>query len=233
MQDETPDWEVERRLDAWAASQPPGGISPELARRVQDALKPSLTPVKPLPPQSTLFAAFFVIFLAGSAGLIAIMNKSGLHEMTPAQIGAVTLICAAAGILLALKITAEMIPGAKHNMQLVSILTLCGTGVFAIFATLFPWEIRGDFVAEGWPCALREITIAVPVAVVLWLVARRGAFFASARLSAALTALAVFLVVLPLQTQCMFLQAPHLLVWHAGTAVVLIGLGAVIGAYAR
>jgi hypothetical protein len=27
----------------------------------------------------------------------------------------------------------------------------------------------------------------------------------------------------------MFQQAPHLLVWHAGTAAILIGLGALIG----
>jgi hypothetical protein len=233
MQNETRDREVEQLLEAWAASQPHGGISPELARKVHDALKPSLTPVKPIPAQNTLVVAFLIIFLAGSAALASLMNKSGLHEMTPAQIGAVVAICATAGILLSVRVTAEMIPGAKHNMRLVPTLILCGVGALVVFATLFPWQVRGDFVATGWPCAITEITIAVPAAVVLWLLARRGALFASAGLGAALASLAVFLVVLPLQTQCMFLQAPHLLVWHGGTAVVLVALGALIGALRR
>ena len=74
-----------------------------------------------------------------------------------------------------------------------------------------------------------ELMIAVPATVIFWLLARRGALFASAGLGAVLTGLAVFLALTPLQFQCMFQQAPHLLVWHAGTAVVLIGLGALIG----
>jgi hypothetical protein len=71
--------------------------------------------------------------------------------------------------------------------------------------------------------------IAVPATVVFWLMARRGALFASAGLGATLTALAVFLALLVDQAQCMFPQAPHLLVWHGGMAAVLITAGGLIG----
>jgi len=62
-----------------------------------------------------------------------------------------------------------------------------------------------------------------------WLMARRGALFASAGLGAALTGLAVLLALIVDQAQCMFPQAPHLLVWHGGMAAALIAGGALVG----
>jgi len=53
--------------------------------------------------------------------------------------------------------------------------------------------------------------------------------FASAGLGAALTGLAVFLALIVDQAQCMFPQAPHLLVWHGGIAAGLIAAGALTG----
>jgi hypothetical protein len=86
---------------------------------------------------------------------------------------------------------------------------------------------------EGWPCAAMELTIVIPATALLWILARKGALFASAGLGATLTGLAVFLVLIPLQFQCMFQQAPHLLLWHGGTALLMIGLGALTGSLWR
>jgi hypothetical protein len=100
-------------------------------------------------------------------------------------------------------------------------------------ALLFPWRASRAFVAEGWPCAATEVMIAMPAAVVIWLLARRGALFVDAALGAALSGLAVVFALTVLQFQCMFQQAPHLLVWHGVTAAILIGLGALIGLLQR
>ena len=78
-----------------------------------------------------------------------------------------------------------------------------------------------------------ELVIAVPAAVVFWLLARRGALFGGARVGAALTGLAGVLALAVLQFRCMFQQAPHLLVWHGTTAAILIGISALIGELRR
>lgn len=229
MQDENRDLDLQRQLDAWAAGHASAGSSPELARKVRDALKPSLTPVKPIPFRRQLFLTLVAVFVAGSAGLVAFMSRIGLHLMTPTQMGGIAAILAGAGSLFAVKLAEQMIPGSRPGIPLWGLLTLGGFAAFVGLATLFPWQASGNFVSEGWPCAVMELTIVIPATAVFWLLARRGALFASAGLGATLTGLAAFLVLIPLQSQCMFQQAPHLLVWHGGTALLIIGLGAFAG----
>ena len=229
MQDDTRDLEVERQLEAWAAGQSGTQISRELARQVQQDLKPSLTPVKPVPSRGKLFLLLLAIFVAISAGLVALTNKTGLHMMTPLQLSGISAILAGGGILFAIKLSGQMIPGSRAVIPLWALLSLGCVAVFGGLVALFPWQTSGSFFSEGWPCAAMELALLIPAAAILWLFARRGALFASAGLGATLTGVAAFLVLMPLQVQCMFQQAPHLLVWHGGTALLMIGLGALVG----
>jgi hypothetical protein len=157
------------------------------------------------------------------------MNKTGLHLMMPLQIGAISAILAGGGILFAIKLSEQMIPGSRPGIPLWGLLTLGGVAVFGGLTTFFPWQTSGSFISEGWPCAAMEMMFVVPATAIFWLFARKGALFGTAGLGATLTGLAALLVLIPLQSQCMFPQAPHLLVWHGGTALVLIGLGALVG----
>jgi Negative regulator of sigma F len=229
MQANPKDSDLDRRLEAWASSQPATSVSPELQQKLRDALRPSLAPVKRLPSRTRLVLAFVAVFLAGGAGLAAMISKVGLHLMTGVQIGATAVILAGCGTLFAVKLAGQMIPGARQVVSLWAVLILCGVGTFLGFAALFPWHASGDFAAEGWPCAVMEIEFGVPAAALFWLLARRGAPFVSAGFGATVAGAAVALALIPLQSQCMFQQAPHLLVWHGGTALLLIGLGAVAG----
>jgi hypothetical protein len=233
MQGDGLDLDVERQLEAWAARHSSVGISPELARKVRNALEPSLTLVKPVPSRRRFLIAFLAAFVAGSAGLIAFMGGTGLHLMTPIQISGISAILAGGGILFAAKLAEQMIPGSRPGMPLRVLLTLGGIAAFAGLATLFPWQTSGNFVSEGWPCAAMELTIVIPATALFWILARKGALFASAGLGATLTGLAAFLVLIPLQFQCMFQQAPHLLFWHGGAALLMVGLGALIGSLWR
>src|SRR5215469_2919991 len=101
MKDRSSDPEIERKLDRWAASQTDAGFSPELQRKIQSALKSSLSPVNPIAAQSILVLRFLGVFVVCAAGLIAILGKSGFHLMTTAQIGWITLILAGIAILFA------------------------------------------------------------------------------------------------------------------------------------
>ena len=229
MQDNPRDADVERQLETWAASQSDVGLRPEIQRKVQALLTPSLTSVKPLPPQSRLVLVFLAVFVAGAAGLIAVMDKAGFRLMTETQMSWMGAILAGGGILFSLALTWRMVPASRQGFPISFVLALSGIGVIGGIVLLFPWRTSSSFISEGRPCAVMELMIAIPAAVIFWLLARRGALFASAGLGAALTGLAAFLALTPLQTQCMFQQAPHLLVWHGATAAILIGLGALVG----
>jgi len=222
--------DLDRQLESWAASQPELEPSPEIQRRIQSTLASSLTPVKPLPAQRWLVGAFLAVFAACSAGLIAMMGQVGFHLMTGPQLAWMTAILAAGGILFSLTLAWQMVPGSRQRFPFSLVIALSGVGVIGGMALLFPWQSSRAFVPEGWPCAIMELAVAVPATGVFWLLARRGTLFASAGLGATLTGLAVFLALTPLQIQCMFQQAPHLLVWHGGMAAILIASGALIGA---
>ena len=229
MQDSPSDPEIERKIERWAASQRDAGITPDLQRRIRKRLGPSLTPVKPIPVESWLVLRFLSIFVICAGGLSAVMSKTGFHLMTGTQIGWLGAIIGGASILFSLTLARQMVPGSRRGLTFP--LALVGSGVSTIggIALSFPWQTSGLFVPEGWSCAVLEVVIALPAAAIFWLLARQGALFASPELGATLLGLAAFLALTPLQVQCMFQQAPHLLVWHGGTAAVLIGIGAFVG----
>jgi hypothetical protein len=229
MQDNPRDADVERQLETWAASQSDVELSPKIQKTVQDLLMSSLTPVKPLPSQSILVLIFLAVFAAVAAGLIAMMDKAGFHLMTEGQMGWMGTILAGGGILFSLALAWRMVPASHQVFPISFVLALSGIAVVGGIALLFPWQTSSSFISEGRPCAAMELMIAIPAAVIFWLLARRGALVASAGLGAALTGVAAFLALMPLQTQCMFQQAPHLLVWHGATAAILIGFGALVG----
>lgn len=233
MQDEPYDADLERQLETWAASRSDEEASPEIQRKVQGTLASSLTPVKPLPSQSRLVLAFLAVFAACAGGLIAVMDKAGFHLITGAQMAWITAILAGGALLFSLTLAWRMVPGSRQGFPISLVLALTGFGVIGGIALLFPWRTPRAFVSEGWPCAAIELMTAIPAAIVFWLLARRGALFGGAGLGAALGGLAVVLALTVLQFQCMFQQAPHLLVWHGGVAAVLIGLGALIGVWRR
>ena len=77
-----------------------------------------------------------------------------------------------------------------------------------------------------------ELAVSAPAAVLLWLIVRRGAPFRGPRLGAAVAGLSVLLALTVVQSQCMYPQAPHILVWHAGAVLLIIG-GALAGLASR
>lgn len=227
------DKNLERRLEEWASAPHDTELSPEIRKRVQAMLAPSLTPVKSVPSQSRLVLEFLVVFTVCAVGLIAILNKAGFHLMTGVQMALMASILTAGGILFSFTLAWRMVPGSRWGLSFSLVLTLSSLITIAGITLLFPWRTSSSFVLEGWPCAALELILVIPSAVIYWVIARRGTLFASPGLGATLTGLAVFMALIPLQFQCMFQQAPHLLVWHGGTALLLIGLGALIGELGR
>jgi negative regulator of sigma F NrsF-like protein len=215
-------------LVAWAAAEQQG-LRVEKEHELCGVLTASLKPVRQLPSKAKLTGRFLLAFAACAAGLMATLDKAGFHMMTAAQMTGMAVILAGGGVLFSVSLVGRMVPGSRSTLPFWMLLVTSGLAVSGGMALLFPWRASHVFVSEGWPCAVMELAIAVPAAAIFWSLARRGALFASAGLGAALTGLAVFLALTAVQFQCMYPQAPHVLVWHGGMAVLLIALGAAIG----
>lgn len=228
MAEDRGDNELEQKLRAWVSSAEIP-LPAEVQQRVGSRLKASLKPVNPLPPNRVLALQFLLVFVSLAAALIAALEKAGFHLMTATQISAMGAVLAGGGIYCAAQLPRLMVPGSRVAAPWARGLALILAGAGAAMALLFPWKVPPAFAAEGWPCAVLEVAIALPATAVFFLMAQRGALFASAGLGATLPALAVFLALMADQAQCMFPQAPHLLVWHGGTAAILIATGAMVG----
>jgi hypothetical protein len=220
--------ELDRRLEEWAVSEQVE-LRPELHGKLRGILAASLAPVKPLPSQGRLVGLFLLTFAACAAGLMATLGKSGFHMMTGVQMAGMPLLLACGGVLLASELAGRMVPGSRVVLPLWLTMVLSFFAVTAGMALLFPWRASSGFVSEGWPCAALELAITVPAIAIFWLLARRGALIRSAGLGAAITGLAVFVALTAVQFQCMFPEAAHALVWHGGTAAILVALGGFVG----
>jgi hypothetical protein len=220
--------ELEQRLQAWAASRP-GDLRPELARRLNAALGGSLSPVHALPSPRVLALVFFGIFVFLAAVPVTILKLARVHLMTDSQSAWMIAIFVCAGFLLCLDLARRMIPGSRLRLPLPAVLALSGLAATAGLALLFPWGEAGAMASEGWRCAALEAIIALPAAGVFCILARRGVLFLSSGLGATLGSIGVFLALAPVQLQCMFPRAPHLLIWHVGPAAILIAAAALAG----
>jgi hypothetical protein len=220
-------------LDAWGASKQAGEVSGPLQEKIERKLAASLRPVKALPSARWLALGFFATFIVVALIYIRTADKYGLRLMNAGQIAAMTTIFAASAVGFSLALAHRMIPGARTLISPGALLLLSGIVLATGIAWAFPWSATGVFFWEGWPCSAREAEIAIPAAVLFWFIARRGAPFPGPGFGAALGALAGLLAMTVMQFQCMFQRAPHLLIWHAGAAAALTGLGALSGAVAR
>lgn len=223
--------EVDRQLEAWAHSK--GGLSPETQQKIVGALAPSLHPVNVLPSQTKLVFMFLGVFAICVAAIVPVTGWIGIHLMTGGQIASMTMIFAAGAILFAYSLASRMVPGSATRIPLGMVLAVSGAALTGVMAGLFPWRVTGGFASEGWPCAVLELVVSIPAAALFWLIARRGAPFRGPGLGIAVAGLSVLVALTIDQSQCMFPQAPHLLVWHGGTAILLIALGAFAGFAAR
>lgn len=228
-----PESVVERRLESWLQSKANPGVSRETHEKIVRMLSPSLAAVKPIPSQRSLIATFLGIFVLCIAAAIPATGWVGIHLMTGAQIACTMTIFLGAALLFSCALASQMVPGSAMRVPLSVVLALSGAALIGGIALVFPWRILGAFTSEGWRCAVLELAVAAPAAVLFWLIVRRGAPFRGPGLGAAVAGLSVFLALTVVQSQCMFPQAPHVLVWHAGIAALIIICGALAGLASR
>lgn len=203
--------------------------SSSVQRQIIRDLTASLKPVTPLPSVPALAAGFAAGFLALTLAWIALTDRAGLRAINATQLITVIAVLATGAILGSVSLAWEMIPGTRRLFSAPVAILASVVGLVSAIAILFPWQASPEFIAEGWPCTLMGLKIAVVAAGLAGLAVWRGAVTSKIRAIAGIGAFAGTIAVAVLQFQCPHQQAPHLLVWHLGSLAVAILTGLAIG----
>ena len=108
-------------------------------------------------------------------------------------------------------------------------LTGVSMALLGVFAYVFRYYHTDHFIAAGIACLLTGLLMAIPAAMLSWLLLRRG--FAVNFLAAGLAGgtLAGLCGVTMLELHCANFQALHVLVWHTAVVPASAAAGALTG----
>lgn len=220
------DREIDEVLEK--AAQAPHEVAPTLLERVAGSIKSSMQPVHPLPSTWVLAAGLFLI---GWAVALAGAARAGFYGFEKLSVLERALIFPTLGILVwvgAAGFVNEMIPGSRRRMGPVALLTLGSLVLLGVFALLFRAYQTDHFVSAGIKCLVTGLLHAIPVALLGWLLLRRG--FAVNSVAAGLVGgtLAGLAGVTMLELHCANFQALHVLLWHTAVVPASAAAGALV-----
>jgi hypothetical protein len=206
-----------------------GELDEALRARIVASVPSPLQPVRPLPRTWILTSGLVLICAAvGVAGAA----RAGLYGIEKLGAWAALPILAALGLLAWVageKLIAEMIPGRAHRLSPGALLVIVSGVLLAAFAFSFTDYHTHQFVSAGLTCLVTGLLHAIPAAVLIWILLRRG--FAVSSISAGIVGgvLAGLAGVTMLELHCSNFEALHVLVWHTAVVPVSAAAGAALG----
>jgi hypothetical protein len=161
------------------------------------------------------------------------MRPYGWEEMgaleTAIVVAALT-ICAASCVRSLVK---QMTPAARYQLR-PELLPPIVVGVLAIgVAALFHFEREEEFWASTWICLKIGLQIALPTAVLVWLVVRMGLILSPGVTGGTVGVVAGLAAAGALEVHCPNVDAWHILASHLGVAVCAGLLGFIPGLAAK
>lgn len=211
------------------AAQAPQDLDPLVLKRIADSIKPSLGPVRPLPPVWLMAAGLVLVCAAVS---LAGAARAGFFGVARMNLSERSLVFAALGLLAcfaAVGFVHQMIPASRLRVSPGALLALSCVALLAVFVDLFRDYHTDHFFSAGVVCLVTGLLHAVPAGLLSWLVLRRG--FAVNPTAAGLLAgtLGGLAGVGMLELHCPNFQATHILVWHTAVVPISAALGALLG----
>jgi hypothetical protein len=199
--------------------------SPEILHQIERTLAVGLRPIRPLAPARYFFAIFVAIFILIVAAGVYRLGAFAISVKSPLQSIATLGALAASAGLLAYSLAHQMAPGSRQRIPprllpaaVISLLAL-------VMAGLFRFQHEGDFWGSGWACLRAGTPLGLLAALPFWLLLRQGAILSPRVTGVAAGLLAGLVGTSVLEIHCPILDAPHILIWHLGIAL----LGAVAG----
>jgi hypothetical protein len=206
------------------SAETPHPLDRALLDRIAKSLGPNLLPVRPIAPPWLLASGLVLIAVAvatawaGGLGFFGIRNLSGIQRAFIYSLLALLTWLAAASCV------GEMIPGSRRLVSPRFLLGASSLTLLAVFALLFRDYQTIDFLRQGIACLTAGLLTAVPTALAIWFVMRRG--FAVNPVNAGMVSgtLAGLAGVTMLELHCPNFEVFHVVLWH--TAVILVSAAA-------
>lgn len=207
----------------------PHAVQPELLKRIAETIRPTLVPVRPLPPGWALSAGLLLILAAVAlvgAARVGFQGFAALGLVPRAAIFGTLMVlaCAAAGAMVA-----EWIPGSRRRLTAGGLLALACAALLGVFALLFHDYRTQHFLAAGLSCLLTGLLHAVPAALLAWWLLRRGCALNAVSAGLAAGVLGGLTGETLLELHCTNFEALHVLIWHTLVVPVSGAAGALLG----
>lgn len=223
------DSDIDKILKQAAEASP--SAEPKLVNRISGVIASDMHAIRPMASSKLLLPALIVVCgLVGITGA-SVLGPFGLHKMSGIQASIILSVLASIIALAAYVSLAESIPGSRRILSPAMLVTVCCAALIAVFVLLFRDYTVEHFVAQGIPCLRAGLLHAVPAALGVWWILRRG-FAVNAMASAfARGALAGLAGMLMLEIHCSNFEALHVIVWH--TLVIPISAALACGTLFR
>lgn len=223
--------EVDRIIEEAAGRISAQGEDGRFVEGIQGLLLKDLCPVRPLAPAwlfAVLLTALFASFVMISG---SILGLHGVHVLSASQMAWLFPALIAMATMAAVASAREMRPAS--GVRFGSFVPLIATAFFLIlFASLLTGYAMRNFVAEGIPCLVAGLSVALPTAVAIALILRRGFILDWNKAGTAAGTLAGLTGLGMLELHCPNLKAIHVMVWHVAVVFVSGAAGFAIGSVA-
>jgi hypothetical protein len=204
-------------------------VEPELLKQIAGSMQSSLRPVRPLPPKWMLAAGLTLICAAVATGAAA---RAGFYGIEKLALWERVLIFSMLGMIAwtwGVEFVSQLIPGSRRHLSVGTLLSIGTALLLGVFELVFRDYRTDHFISAGLACLMSGLLVAIPAALLSWLLLRRG--FAVNTVAAGFVggALAGLCGVTMLELHCANSQALHVLVWHTGVVPVSAAVGALAG----
>jgi hypothetical protein len=203
------------------------GVDPALLHQISAGLGSGLQPVRPMPSFRLLLTALIVLCaIVGIAGAL-MLGPFGLHKMNAMEAVLIFSVLGACTVLSAAVSIAEAIPGSRRLISPAWLVIIGCASLVAVFALLFHDYRTELFVTQGIPCLRAGLLYAIPAALGVWWILRRGFPVNAVSSGLARGTLAGLAGVIMLELHCSNFEAPHVIVWHTFVIPISAALAAV------
>jgi hypothetical protein len=211
------------------AAQAPQDLDPRVLERIGDSIKPSLRPVRPLPPVWLMAVGLVLVCAAVSLAGAARAGFFGFDKMSLLERALVFPTLGFLACLAAVSFVHQMIPASRLRVSPGTLLALSSVAMLAVFADLFRNYHTNHFFSAGIACLVTGLLHAIPAGLLSWLILRRGFAINPAAVGLTAGTLGGLAGVGVLELHCPNFQAAHVLVWHTAVVPVSAALGALLG----
>lgn len=220
--------EIDRIIEQAAGREPAQPEDSRLVENIRGTLLKDLRPVRPLAPVWRFAVSLTCLFALFAVTSGSILGLHGIHALSVPQMAWLFPVLLATAIMASVVAAREMRPAS--GVPFGSLVPVIASAVCLIlFASLLTGYGMRNFVVEGIPCLVAGLSVALPTAVVIAWILRRGFVLDWSKAGTVAGTLAGLTGLGMLELHCPNLKAIHVMIWHVAVVIVSGGAGFAIG----